>query len=149
LGFSLWRNELNRSFSSGGSFKIGETGTGKELIASVIHCGSPNFKGPLMTVNCSAIPKDLIENELFGYEKGKGKMIAIVGHFPFVPKRREIAKELWVIEKNPRKGDFTESEAEYLIPQADVVGITAITNHTWDHMLELYNSKAYVVFWET
>lgn len=49
---------------------IGETGTGKELIASSIHYRSPNFKGPLITVNCAAIPKDLIESELFGYEKG-------------------------------------------------------------------------------
>jgi DNA-binding NtrC family response regulator len=49
---------------------IGETGTGKELIAHAIHYRSPNFKGPFMTVNCAAIPKDLIESELFGYEKG-------------------------------------------------------------------------------
>ena len=49
---------------------IGETGTGKELFASAIHYRSPNFKGPFMTVNCAAIPKDLIESELFGYEKG-------------------------------------------------------------------------------
>jgi two-component system response regulator AtoC len=49
---------------------IGETGTGKELIAHAIHYRSPNFKGPFMTVNCAAIPKDLTESELFGYEKG-------------------------------------------------------------------------------
>jgi DNA-binding NtrC family response regulator len=49
---------------------LGETGTGKELIARAIHYRSPNFKGPLITVNCAAIPKDLIESELFGYEKG-------------------------------------------------------------------------------
>jgi len=49
---------------------LGETGTGKELIASAIHYRSPNFKGPLVSVNCAAIPKDLIESELFGYEKG-------------------------------------------------------------------------------
>jgi DNA-binding NtrC family response regulator len=49
---------------------LGETGTGKELIASAIHYRSPNFKGPLTTVNCAAIPRDLIESELFGYEKG-------------------------------------------------------------------------------
>ena len=48
----------------------GETGTGKELIAGAIHYNSPNFKSPLATVNCAAIPKDLIESELFGYEKG-------------------------------------------------------------------------------
>lgn len=49
---------------------VGETGTGKELMAKAIHYRSPNFKGPFMTVNCSAIPKDLIESELFGYDKG-------------------------------------------------------------------------------
>jgi DNA-binding NtrC family response regulator len=49
---------------------IGETGTGKELLASAIHFYSPNFKAPLATVNCAAIPRDLIESELFGYEKG-------------------------------------------------------------------------------
>ena len=48
----------------------GETGTGKELIAQAIYYRSPNMKGPLVTVNCAAIPKDLIESELFGYEKG-------------------------------------------------------------------------------
>jgi len=51
-------------------FIIGETGTGKELLASAIHYRSPNFKGPLIALNCAAIPKDLIESELFGYEKG-------------------------------------------------------------------------------
>jgi transcriptional regulator with PAS, ATPase and Fis domain len=49
---------------------MGETGTGKELLASAIHYKSPNFRGPFRTVNCAAIPKDLIESELFGYEKG-------------------------------------------------------------------------------
>ena len=49
---------------------LGESGTGKELIASAIHYRSPNFKGPLITVNCAAIPKDLLESELFGYERG-------------------------------------------------------------------------------
>lgn len=49
---------------------MGETGTGKEWLASAIHYRSPNFKGPLTTVNCAAIPGNLIESELFGYEKG-------------------------------------------------------------------------------
>jgi DNA-binding NtrC family response regulator len=48
----------------------GKTGTGKELIAKAIHYRSPNFKGPFVEVNCAAIPKELIESELFGYEKG-------------------------------------------------------------------------------
>ncbi len=49
---------------------LGETGTGKELIAGAIHYQSPNFLGPLVTVNCAAIPRDLVESELFGYERG-------------------------------------------------------------------------------
>jgi len=49
---------------------VGQTGTGKELIAKAIHYRSPLFKGPLVSVNCAAIPKELIESELFGYEKG-------------------------------------------------------------------------------
>jgi DNA-binding NtrC family response regulator len=48
----------------------GETGTGKELIAKAIHYKSPNFKGPMVALNCAAVPKELIESELFGYEKG-------------------------------------------------------------------------------
>jgi uncharacterized protein (DUF4213/DUF364 family) len=80
-------------------------------------------------------------------EKGKDKKVAIVGHFPFIPKLREIVKELWVIEKNPREGDFTEVEAENLIPQADVVGITgtAFTNHSIEKLLRLCRPEAYVV----
>jgi len=49
---------------------VGETGTGKELIAKAIHYRSPHFKGQIVSVNCAAIPKELIESELFGYEKG-------------------------------------------------------------------------------
>jgi len=48
----------------------GESGTGKELVAHAIHYHSPRAKGPLIKVNCGALPHDLIEAELFGYEKG-------------------------------------------------------------------------------
>jgi len=79
--------------------------------------------------------------------KGEGKRVAIVGHFPFISKLGGLTRELWIIEKNPQEGDFTESEAESLIPQADVVGITgtALTNHTIEHLLELCRPQAYVV----
>ncbi len=49
---------------------LGETGTGKELFARYIHKNSQRSKGPFITINCGAIPKELAENELFGYEKG-------------------------------------------------------------------------------
>ena len=80
-------------------------------------------------------------------QKGEGKKVAIVGHFPFIPRVREKAKTLWVIEKNPRQGDFSEKDADRLIPQADVVAITgtSLTNHTLDHLLRLCNTGSYIV----
>jgi Nif-specific regulatory protein len=48
----------------------GESGTGKGLIAQAIHLNSPRAKKPFITVSCAALPPDLIESELFGYEKG-------------------------------------------------------------------------------
>ncbi len=80
-------------------------------------------------------------------EKGEGKRIAMVGHFPFMPLLKERAKEVWVIEKNPREGDLTENEAENVIPQADVVGVTgtSLTNHTFEGLRRLFSPHAYVV----
>ncbi|HEY83033.1 MAG TPA: DUF364 domain-containing protein [Dehalococcoidia bacterium] len=80
-------------------------------------------------------------------EKGRDKKIALVGHFPFVPKLQQVAGELWVIEREPQPGDFAESQAERLIPRAEVVGITgsAFTNHTIERLLELCPPQAYVV----
>lgn len=48
----------------------GESGVGKEIIANVIHCLSHRSKGPLIKINCGAIPESLLESELFGYEPG-------------------------------------------------------------------------------
>ena len=80
-------------------------------------------------------------------DKGEGKRVAIVGHFPFLPRVREKAKALWVIEKNPREDDLIETDADRFIPEADVVALTgtSLTNHTLPHLLELCNPKAFIV----
>jgi DNA-binding NtrC family response regulator len=65
--FTIVRHVANTDVSV---FVSGESGTGKELVALAIHEFSPRHEGPFVPVNCAAIPKDLLESELFGHEKG-------------------------------------------------------------------------------
>ena len=79
-------------------------------------------------------------------EKGKGKNVAVVGHFPWIPKLRERIKNFWVLEQRLREGDLPAKEADRILPQCDVVGITGTSfiNHTIEGLLNLCK-EAYVL----
>ena len=80
-------------------------------------------------------------------EKGRGKNIAIVGHFPWIIKLRKIARKLWVLEQRPREGESPAEAAEEILPKADVVGLTGTTliNHTIEKLLDLSKGKFIVM----
>jgi len=70
-------------------------------------------------------------------ERGRGKNVALIGHFPFIPQLREAVGNLWVIEQHPTEGEHPASAAADLLPQADLVAITgtALMNRTLDALL--------------
>ncbi len=80
-------------------------------------------------------------------EKGVGKHVAIVGHFPFVPKVQEVASVCSVLELNPGPGDLPASAAPDILPKADIVAITgmSLVNGTFEDLAALCNTKAFVL----
>ena len=84
-------------------------------------------------------------------KEGRGKRIAIVGHFPWIPQLQHVAKKLWVIEQRPREGDLPAEAAEDILPQADVVGLTgtSFTNHTVEKLLDLSKNSFVVMIGPT
>lgn len=80
-------------------------------------------------------------------DHGRGKKVALVGHFPFIPRLRSTAEQLWVIEQHPADDDYPAEAASDLIPQADVVAITssALINHTLDGLLTHCRPEALVM----
>jgi uncharacterized protein (DUF4213/DUF364 family) len=85
--------------------------------------------------------------EDFILERGRGRAVAVVGHFPFVPKVREAARTCWVLELSPGPGDLPAERAPEIIPQADVVAITGMTliNGTFESLAVLPRFGAFVV----
>jgi len=79
-------------------------------------------------------------------ERGEGKNVAVVGHFPWIPRLRGKVNNLWVLEQRVRDGDLPAQEAERVLPLCDVVGITGTSfiNHTLEGLLSLCK-KAYIV----
>jgi uncharacterized protein (DUF4213/DUF364 family) len=78
---------------------------------------------------------------------GASRRVAIVGHFPFVPRIRAVAEVCWVLELNPGPGDLPADQAPAVIPQADVVAITGMTllNGTFEGLVTLCQPDAFVL----
>ncbi|HWA16778.1 MAG TPA: sigma-54 dependent transcriptional regulator [Gemmatimonadales bacterium] len=122
----------------------GETGTGKELVAKAIHFNSPRKDQPFITINCGAIPKDLLESELFGYVKGsftgafankKGKVELADGGTLFLDEIGELPLELQVKLLRLIQHGEVEKLGETGVTQVDV-RIIAATHRNLQAMVE-------------
>jgi len=122
----------------------GETGTGKELLAKAVHFNSRRKDGPFVTINCGAIPKDLLESELFGHAKGsftgasanqRGKVELAGGGTLFLDEIGELPMELQV--KLLRLIQHGEIEKVGVAGAANVdVRIIAATHRNLEAMIE-------------
>jgi uncharacterized protein len=84
-------------------------------------------------------------------EHGRGRAVALVGHFPFADRLRAEAGRLDVLELNPREGDLPAAQAPRVVPRADVVAITASTlvNGTLESLLDLARGKVVILIGPT
>lgn len=121
-------------------------------LASLIESSSSTEVGiGLATVNAllPRQPEEWIDLNAEDYliEHGSGKNVAVVGHFPFVERIKSLAKQCWVLELAPRPGDFPAESAPEIIPQAEVIAITAMTlvNQTFRGLMDLCRPEARVV----
>lgn len=80
-------------------------------------------------------------------ERAVGRRVAIIGHFPFIDRVREVAADCWVLERDPAPGDLPASRAGELLPLADVVALTgtSLLNHTFDDLVKLCQPDAFVL----
>jgi transcriptional regulator with GAF, ATPase, and Fis domain len=123
---------------------LGETGAGKELIANAVHYSSPRSGGPLVKVNCGAMPENLVESELFGHEKGaftgavrdrKGRFERAEGGSIFLDEIGELRPEVQVrLLRVLQSGDFERVGGQNPI-RADV-RVLAATHRDLERMVE-------------
>ncbi|NPV76464.1 MAG: DUF364 domain-containing protein [Anaerolineae bacterium] len=104
----------------------------------------------LATINALLPPMENAINlaaEDYIASQGADKGVALIGHFPFVPKLKNQVKKLWVLELNPKEDDIPAAQAPEVIPQADVLAITSTTliNHTFDGVFALRKPGAKVL----
>ncbi|MCZ7575462.1 MAG: sigma-54 dependent transcriptional regulator [Ardenticatenaceae bacterium] len=123
----------------------GETGTGKELVAETIHQNSRRRRGPLVKINCAALPETLLESELFGHEKGSftGAVERRKGHFELADRGTIFLDEIGEMSPNTQKkflrvlqeGEFQRVGGNTTI-RVDVRVIAATNKNLEQEMLE-------------
>lgn len=95
-------------------------------------------------------PKEYELINIFDYlvEKAKDKRVVFIGHFEDIKKLQGVTKEIIIIERKPKEGDFLDTFQEYLIPKGDIIAITGSTfvNKSIKRILELSKGKYVIVF---
>jgi uncharacterized protein len=105
----------------------------------------------MAAINSLILPNPQGSKELNAYDwifaNCPDKDVAIVGHFPFVDKVRPLARNLWVLEKNPRPGDIPAEESAEYLGKAHLIAITgsSIVNHSFSEVLSLCNPSATIM----
>jgi uncharacterized protein (DUF4213/DUF364 family) len=129
------------------------SGSAKELASLLVNPlpESPDTISFAMAAINSLLPVPEVAFPLkaqdFMVKNGKGKNAAVIGHFPFVDEVGPAFRNLWVLEIHPRPGDLPAETAKRLIPQADIIALTATTllNGTCTDILSLIRKDAFII----
>jgi uncharacterized protein (DUF4213/DUF364 family) len=128
------------------ALELAEYAKSKSLMEASIGMAAVNSLIDIDESKC--IEKNAFEIIL---EKGEGKQVAVVGHFPWISKLREKIKNVWVLEQRLREGDLPAEEADRILPECNVVGITGTSfiNHTLEGLLNLCKKASVVLIGPT
>ena len=128
-----------------------ETLTGRQLAAFAHRKNQPTLASVGVAALNALLPLPETVSEINAEhvltDYGADKRVAIVGHFPFIPRLRERVRELVVLERDPREGDLPAEAASQVLPKSEVVAITgmALVNHTLEGLLRLCAPESLVM----